>query len=159
LYGFNLNNPINMVDPEGDNPVAVAAGPLLAGGPPGWLAYGLIVGSTTLAIYAGYQIYSSQNAPSPGSPSRPQTSPSNAQRIPGTPAVPLAAPKPMEMAKGGPQNISNEYSETAKHLYPKDPKKRCEYLEELYKKTCDSSERQKIKKAQKALGCRKNSQS
>lgn len=60
-------------------------------------------------------------------------------------------------AKGGKQNISNEYVQQARSL-PKeiDP---CEWLRMKYKDAStegDSKETLKIKKAQKTLGCRPN---
>jgi hypothetical protein len=57
------------------------------------------------------------------------------------------------MAKGATQNKENEYSREAR-AHP-DP---CKWLEEQYNSTgCSSENRQKIKMAQKVLGCRKNS--
>ena len=60
-------------------------------------------------------------------------------------------------AKGGKQNIDNEYVQQAR-LLPKgvDP---CEWLKEKYReasKADKKEELQKIKRAQKALGCRPN---
>ncbi|WP_353327979.1 RHS repeat-associated core domain-containing protein, partial [Chitiniphilus shinanonensis] len=59
---------------------------------------------------------------------------------------------PMEMAKGGRQNLENEYSRAARQ-YP-DP---CDWLRSEYNNTSDSKKRMKIKTAQKVLGCRQNS--
>jgi hypothetical protein len=58
----------------------------------------------------------------------------------------------MQMAKGGPQNKENEYSRAAR-MQP-DP---CAWLRAQYDAAQDSQTRQKIKTAQKVLGCRGNS--
>lgn len=59
------------------------------------------------------------------------------------------------MAKGGKQNIDNEYVRQARQL-PRnvDP---CEWLRLQYINAPDSATRMKIKLAQKALGCRHSS--
>lgn len=59
-----------------------------------------------------------------------------------------------QMAKGGNQNKDNEWSRPAR-LQP-DP---CAWLRDQYQKAGDSVTKQKIKTAQKVLGCRKNSSS
>jgi len=67
----------------------------------------------------------------------------------GSDIVPTA---PVEMAKGGAQNKANEYSRAAQ-IYP-DP---CAWLRQQYDQASSNIERQKIKTAQKQLGCRQNS--
>lgn len=57
---------------------------------------------------------------------------------------------PMEMAKGGKQNIDNEYVRKVQMTRPVDP---CFYLRELYNQTCDAQERKKIKQAMKRYNC------
>ena len=56
------------------------------------------------------------------------------------------------MAKGGNQNKDNEYSREARKQ--PDP---CGWLRQQYQAETNSSERNKIKTAQKVLGCRQNS--
>jgi hypothetical protein len=65
---------------------------------------------------------------------------------------PSAAADSFPMAKGGKQNLENEYTREAR-LQP-DP---CDWLRQQYDKACDSAARQKIKQAQKFLECRKSS--
>jgi RHS repeat-associated protein len=55
------------------------------------------------------------------------------------------------MAKGGKQNIENEYSRKARNQ--PDP---CTWLQSQYDSATSSDERQKLKMAQKALGCRRS---
>jgi uncharacterized protein RhaS with RHS repeats len=69
-------------------------------------------------------------------------------------AGPVAPPDAMQLAKGGTQNIENEWSRAAR-LQP-DP---CRWLREQYEKAGDSATRQKIKTAQKVLRCRRSSES
>lgn len=57
-----------------------------------------------------------------------------------------------EMAKGGKQKKENEYTRAAQQQ--PDP---CEWLRDQYARATDSSERMKIKLAQKVLGCRHSS--
>jgi len=59
----------------------------------------------------------------------------------------------LEMAKGGKQNIDNEWSRNARQQ--PDP---CDWLKKELKNATDSVTKRKIKAAQKALGCRRNSQ-
>ncbi|GEM_PF-5204666 len=54
------------------------------------------------------------------------------------------------MAKGGKQNIDNEYVRDVQNMGIQDP---CNYLRELYNNTCDKKERQKIKQAMKRFNC------
>ena len=55
-----------------------------------------------------------------------------------------------EMAKGGKQNIDNEYVRDVQNQGIGDP---CEYLRQLYNDTCDKKERRKIKQAMKRYNC------
>ena len=55
-----------------------------------------------------------------------------------------------EMAKGGKQNIDNEYVRDVKNQGTQDP---CTYLRKLYSDTCDKQERRKIKQAMKRFNC------
>ena len=59
---------------------------------------------------------------------------------------------PKQYAKGGKQNIDNEYVREVQNLGSncQDP---CEYLKELYDKEIDSDERKKIKTAMKRYNC------
>ncbi len=57
---------------------------------------------------------------------------------------------PVEMAKGGKQNIDNEYVRDIQSSGTDDP---CGHLRELYNNTCDKAERRKIKQAMKRFNC------
>ncbi|MDG4552134.1 MAG: hypothetical protein P9F19_01115 [Candidatus Contendobacter sp.] len=59
---------------------------------------------------------------------------------------------PMEMAKGGKQNIDNEYTREVKNL-GSDCQNPCEYLRRKYNNETDSKERLKIKAAMKYFNC------
>ena len=121
-------NPLMHVDPDGQLPLLVIPGICAAGG-----CEALIGGAAILASPAG------QDA---------------ARRVGEALARggPMATPDPMEMAKGGNQNKDNEWSREARQ-HP-DP---CAWLRQQYSQAKDSVTRQKIKTAQKVLGCRKNS--
>jgi len=56
------------------------------------------------------------------------------------------------MSKGGDQNKENEWSRAAR-LQPAP----CKWLDEQYKSAQSSEDKQKIKTAQKVLGCRRSS--
>jgi len=57
------------------------------------------------------------------------------------------------MAKGGNQNKENEWSRAAREKQPKDP---CRWLQQAYQDpSISAADRQKIKTAQKFLGCRR----
>lgn len=60
------------------------------------------------------------------------------------------------LAKGGKQNLSNEWVEKARKVAGKSKEVACAYLEAAYK-TANSADRLKIKAAQKYLGCRRSS--
>jgi hypothetical protein len=59
-------------------------------------------------------------------------------------------PPANEMAKGGKQNIDNEYVRDVQIQGIQDP---CNYLRQLYNDTCDKQERRKIKQAMKRYNC------
>jgi hypothetical protein len=65
---------------------------------------------------------------------------------------PMSRPDPMDMAKGGRQNLENEWSRVARQ--EPDP---CGWLKQQYNQATDTATRMKIKTAQKVLGCRQNS--
>jgi len=58
--------------------------------------------------------------------------------------------EPVQMAKGGKQNIDNEYVRDVQARGIKDP---CKYLKKLYDDTCDKAEKRKIKQAMKRFNC------
>jgi RHS repeat-associated protein len=138
-YVYAENNPINRVDPKGLNALALglglgelgggtgAGGAALAGAiafcsePVGWVVCG------GAAIYGGYKLYKWYN-----------------------PDCPDQAPTTTEMAKGGKQNIDNEYVRDVQANPPPDI---CAYLRELYKNEQNPIERQKIKQAMKRFNC------
>ncbi|MBZ4419652.1 RHS repeat-associated core domain-containing protein, partial [Myxococcus sp. RHSTA-1-4] len=138
VYAYGSNNPLTYNDPTGENPVAGAIGGAVAG-PPG-IVVGAAVG-TAILLYCALSD-SCPRIPMPWDP------PDD------IPMDPPAPPDVCEMAKGGKQRIDNEYVDAARRL-PKgtDP---CSWLKGLYDSATDSGERQKIKKAQKAMGCRRN---
>ena len=70
----------------------------------------------------------------------------------------LAAGIQVLFAKGGRQNLENQWTRLVKELYPRDPgnNDRCRHLNEAYRRA-SRSERLAIKVAQKALGCRHSS--
>jgi hypothetical protein len=61
-------------------------------------------------------------------------------------------PQPMGMAKGGKQNIDNEYVRRVQNREcgEQDP---CDWLRELYKRAKNSEEKRKIKAAMKRFNC------
>lgn len=61
-------------------------------------------------------------------------------------------PPPMEMAKGGKENIDNEYVRDVQ-AQGKDCNDPCKYLRKLYRDEKNSVERDKIKKAMKRFNC------
>ena len=142
-YGYVDNNPISNIDPRGTGPVGAAIGGLLGG-------VGGFVGGTAVGAGGGTLV-------SPGV----GTVVGGAEgAYIGTVAGALAGAaigdsiedQIMLMAKGGKQNISNEYSRAARNQ--KDP---CGWLSDQYdnaRKAGDSAAAQKIVQAQKDLGCR-----
>jgi hypothetical protein len=58
-------------------------------------------------------------------------------------------------AKGGKQNIANEYVDQARNMFGNDTNKICKWLDDLYK-VSSPAVRQKIIKAQKYFGCRRS---
>jgi RHS repeat-associated protein len=75
------------------------------------------------------------------------------------PPLTLPAPKtdPNIYAKGGKQNIKNEWNEEAVREVGNDIEKQIQWLEEQYKNATDTKVKEKIKTAQKAIGGRKSS--
>jgi RHS repeat-associated protein len=63
---------------------------------------------------------------------------------------PLTRPDPMQMAKGGKQNIPNEYSREAEAEHPNDPEKQREFLKAKEKLT-SGEEKRKVQRAMKWL--------
>jgi hypothetical protein len=125
---------VNFTDPEGLNPaIGILGGPVGIG----------IVGATACFMSSGCRDVVSKVASGIADAVK--------NSINGN-GEPLPAPDPMEMAKGGKQNIENEWSREARqHPNP------CDWLEQEYNRESDSEIRKKIKKAQKAVGCRQNS--
>ena len=127
LYGYVLGDPVGFVDADGldvaiDNPLPVAGLILLTSGYGYYLMYDYLAHDGTLTI------------------------PSYWWDIPIT-------DNPDDVyceAKGGKQNIDNEYTRDVRNQDIKDP---CKYLRGLYNSTKNNLERQKIKKAQKRFGC------
>jgi hypothetical protein len=74
---------------------------------------------------------------------------------------PVTSPGPITdphiYAKGGKQNIKNEWNEAAVREVGNDVAKQIQWLEEQYKNETDPQVQQKIKTAQKAIGGRKSS--
>ncbi|HHO8920417.1 TPA: RHS repeat domain-containing protein, partial [Pseudomonas aeruginosa] len=132
-YGYVMGNPLRYIDPTGESIAIVEA---------------LVVGAV---IVGGAMIINSLGNPA-GQDSQ---GGDNYGVIPDwhNPDYtgPIAPEAPSEMAKGGKQNIDNEYVRDVlaqgKNCNP------CEYLRNLYQNERNAVERQKIKQAMKRFNC------
>ncbi|MWK54775.1 RHS repeat protein [Pseudomonas otitidis] len=132
-YGYVMGNPLRYIDPTGESIAIVEA---------------LVVGAV---IVGGVMIINSLGNPA-GQDSQ---GGDNYGVIPDwhNPDYtgPIAPEAPSEMAKGGKQNIDNEYVRDVlaqgKNCNP------CEYLRNLYQNERNAVERQKIKQAMKRFNC------
>ncbi len=149
-YTYVDGNPLSYVDPTGLAQTGAAIGGLIGGGV-GTIIGGIIgggggaAGGTLVApgvgTVAGGAVGAAEGAAIGG------VAGAGAGAVIGSTIEDLIT----LMAKGGNQNKENEWSREAR-LQP-DP---CNWLKEQYRQA-SSADRQKIKTAQKVLGCRKNS--
>ena len=123
-YGYVGQNPLSYTDPEGLQALPLVVNPVVLGGA------AVLAGQAVIWLRQQHAL--SENTESLGGP--------------------MSIPDPTEMAKGGKQNLENEYSREAR-LQP-DP---CDWLKQQYDGARSAVERNKIKQAQKQFGCRGNS--
>ncbi|AVD71757.1 RHS repeat domain-containing protein [Desulfobulbus oralis] len=145
LYAYVDNDPVNWVDPWGLTPAGTLIGGAVGGALGGWggSVLGGIAGGAggTFALPGGGTIAGGITGAQVGG-SIGATGGAIAGAWVGDKISDLLS-DPMEMAKGGKQNIDNEYVRKVQMTRPVDP---CFYLRELYNQTCDAQERKKLNK-------------
>ena len=152
LYAYVGNDPVNWMDPWGLTPAGTAIGGTVGGVLGGW--GGSIIGGIaggaggTLALPGGGTIAGGITGAEIGGYTGAAGGVIAGAWIGDKISDLLSGP--VEMAKGGKQNIDNEYVRKVQMTIPVDP---CFYLRELYNQTCDTQERKKIKQAMKRYNC------
>jgi len=133
LYGYVLADPVNWIDEDGLEAVLPAPAPAIGIGEiAAGIGRAIVTGTSAVATGLGLALY-----PTPVGE--------------GSDIVPT--PGPINMAKGGKQNVANEYVREVQAAGLRGPKEICEYLRKLYQDECNTQEKKKIKQAMKYYNC------